>query len=340
MQKNNKRETVIYTKDITESRLDVFKKQYEKIPQNWLRRFKKNDWQLAFTTDITISGNTSSNTFLVSDPNERRVWINVKIGGASDFPVYRAFLFYMETEYGKPADNGFFEKTCNEEKEKLSRMLGVDLTGILPKEIFDLLFIQMLEVPQSPMYSTSKTCMYVKNWLNEDIFKVRTSILPDYLQIGTDITEYQIFEILKAWEIVPIGLRERFLNIGWKILLTNSREWRIDERGRSIAGYITSKEERILVKASQGKLDMILYHEFGHFMYSLSNDKYLIKDFYNAYLQEKKEYLRLFNDEYGVSNVEEYFAQVFAHYLKNPKETERCIKRSFDIIDAIAQKFK
>ena len=75
-------------------------------------------------------------------------------------------------------------------------------------------------------------------------------------------------------------------------------------------------------------------------MYSLSNDKYLIREFYNAYLQEKKEYLRLFNDEYGVSNVEEYFAQVFAHYLKHPKETEKCIKRSFDIIDAIAQKFK
>lgn len=340
MKKGNKRETVIYTKDITESRLNEFKKQYEKIPQNWLRRFKKDDWQLAFTTDITISGNTNSNTFLVSDPNERRVWINVKIGSISDFPVYRAFLFYMQTEYGNPAENSLFEKICNEEKDKLAKLLGGDLIGVLPKEIFELLFIQMLEMPEGLPYSTLKTCKYVKSWINEDVFKVRTSILPDYLQIGTDITEYQIFEILKAWDIVPIGLREKFLNAGWKVLLTNSREWRIDERGRRVAGYITSKEERILVKASQGKLDMILYHEFGHFMYSLSNDKYLIREFYDAYLQEKKEYLRLFNDEYGVSNVEEYFAQVFAHYLKNPKETERCIKRSFDIIDAIAQKFK
>ena len=148
MQKNNKRETVIYTKDITESRLDVFKKQCEKIPQNWLRRFKKDDWQLAFTTDITISGNTSSNTLLVSDPNERRVWINVKIASIYDFPVYRAFLIYMQTEYGNPAENSFFEKSCNEEKEKLSRMLGKDLTGVLPKEIFELLFIQMLEAPE------------------------------------------------------------------------------------------------------------------------------------------------------------------------------------------------
>ena len=340
MRNIKKRDTVIYTKDISACQLNIFKQQYNKIPINWLRRFEKDNWQLAFTTDITVSGNTSSNTFLVSNPNERRVWINVKIGSISDFPVYRAFLFYIQTEYGNPAENTFFEKLCNEEKEKLAKMLGGDLTGVLPKEIFELLFVQMLEVPERLPYATSKTCNYVKSWINEEIFKVRTSILPDYLQIGTDITEYHIFEILKAWDIVPIGLREKFLNAGWKVLLTNSREWRIDEKGRSVAGYITSKVEKIFVKASQGKLDMILYHEFGHFMYLLSNDKYLIREFHNAYLQEKKEYLRLFNDEYGISNVEEYFAQVFAHYLKNPKEIEKSIKRSFDIIDAIAQKFK
>lgn len=338
--KGNKRESVIYTKDITELQLKEFKKQYEKIPQIWLRRFKKDDWQLVFTTDITISGNTSSNTFLFSDPNERRVWINVKIGSISDFPVYRAFLFYMQTEYGDPTDNIFFEKSCNEEKEKLAKMLMVNLIGVLPKEIFELLFIQMLEIPEKLQYSNLKTCMYVKSWINEDIFKVRTSILPDYLQIGTDVTEYQIFEIFRAWEVIPIGLREKFLNAGWKVLLTNSRTWRIDEKGRNVDGYITSKEERILIKVSHGKLDMILYHEFGHFLYSLSNDKYLIREFYNAFLQEKKEYMRLFNDEYGVSNVEEYFAQVFAHYLKNNDETKRCIKRSFDVIDTLIQKFK
>ena len=82
--------------------------------------------------------------------------------------------------------------------KKLSRMMGLDLTGILPKEIFHLLFIQMLEFQDNPLYSTSKACMYVKSWINEDVFKVRTPILPNQLQIGTDVTEQQILEIFKA----------------------------------------------------------------------------------------------------------------------------------------------
>lgn len=97
--------------------------------------------------------------------------------------------------------------------------MGLDLTGILPKEIFHLLFIQMLEFQDNPLYSTSKACMYVKSWINEDVFKVRTPILPNQLQIGTDVTEQQILEIFKAQERVSIELREKFLNIGWRYFL-------------------------------------------------------------------------------------------------------------------------
>ncbi len=339
MKKIKKRETVIYTKDISESQLSQFKQQYNKIPINWLRRFEKDNWQLAFTTDITISGNAEQSTFLVSNPNEQRVWINVKIGDNSNFPVYRAFLFYIQTEYGNPANNQVFEKLCKGEKELLSRITGLDLTGVLPEEIFSLLFIQMLEFPQLPQYDVSKTCSYVKKWLNEDIFKIRTSILPEYLKIGTDVTETQIFEILRGWNNIPNGLKERFLQQGWKICLTNSREWRNDEHGRYVAGFITNKSEEILIKASLKDLDMTLYHEFGHYMYILSYNGF-IRNFYNVYLKEKNIYFSIYNDDYGISNAEEYFAQIFAHYIKHPEQIKSKLPKSFDIIDSISRKYK
>lgn len=336
MEKNKKRDTVIYTKDITESQLNEFKQQYNKIPTNWLRRFEKDNWQLAFTTDITISGNANQSTFLVLNQDEQRVWINVKIADISSYPVYRAFLFYMQTEYGAPTNNQVFEKICNNEKDLLSKIIGADLSGVLPEEIFSLLFIQMLEYPQIAQYDLSKTCSYVKKWLNEDIFKIRTSILPEYLKIGVDVTEAQIFEIIRGWQNIPIGLKERFLKSGWKIFLTNSREWRNDKNTRHLAGYITNETEEISIKASLKDLDMTLYHEFGHYMYILTENT-TIRKFYNAYLKEKEIYFNMYNDEYGISNIEEYFAEVFAHYTKHPEQIKKKLPKSFEIIDSVTK---
>lgn len=334
-----RRDTVIYTKDISTFVLNKFQQQYNKIPNNWLRRFEKDNWQLVFTTDITISGNTEKFNFLVFDSNEKRAWINVKVGSISDFPIYKAFLFYITAEYGNPADTQIFKKCCNSEKNLLTNITGIDLAGVSAEEIFSMLFIQMLESPRISQYKTSKTCSYVKKWLNEDIFKIRTSILPEYLKIGTDVTEAQIFEIINGWDNIPVGLREKFLQEGWRIFLTNSREWRNNEKGRYVAGFITNRTAEILIKASLKDLDMALYHEFGHYIYYLTNDK-LIRNFYNAYLQEKNTYFHMYNDEYGISNVEEYFAQIFAHYIKHPKQIEKKISESFNIIDSIIKRYK
>ena len=48
--------------------------------------------------------------------------------------------------------------------------------------------------------------MYVRSWLNEDIFRIDKSNLPNFLKVGTDVTEYQISSILEAWNVIPIGL--------------------------------------------------------------------------------------------------------------------------------------
>ncbi len=131
-----KKDTVIYTKDISSSQLQNFKQQYNKIPINWLRRFEKDNWQLAFTTDITICGNTDKSTFLVADPEEQRVWINVNISNNSNFPVYRAFLYYIQIEYGNPTNNQLFEMFCQNEKELLSIITGLNLTGSYLRKSF------------------------------------------------------------------------------------------------------------------------------------------------------------------------------------------------------------
>lgn len=340
MQNNKKRATVIFTKDISETRLKEFQHQYNKIPKNWLRRFCEDEWQLAFTTDITISGNQNPNTFLVSDPEEKRVWINAKIAAVTNFPVYRAFLFYMQSEYGNLSQNEKFQKSYIREKGILSKITGLELAGVLPEEIFTILFIQFLEQPQIQEYKLSETCQYVIRWLNEDVFKVRTSILPEYLKIGTDVTEEQIFEIINAWNKIPQGIADRFLKFGWKIFLTNSREWRKHEHGRHVAGFITNESEEILIKASMSELDMTLFHEIGHFVHMITNNRNLIKDFYNAYWAEKDTYFSMYNDSYGISNVEEYFAQIFAHYVKHPEQIKNKLRKSYGTVDSIVGKYK
>ena len=332
------RELIIYSKDLSEKELYGFKRQYEKIPSNWLRRFKKDGWQLVFTTNI--KNNERENTILLSDPNEKRLWINAKIASYYDYPVYQAFLYYIETEYGDLSDNDYFRTICNSEKDLLSKILKQDLIGVLPKEIFNSLFVKIIEAPQNRMYNTSKTCEYVKECINETIFRIRTSIIPDFLQVGTDVAEYQLWKILKAWEIIPQGLKNIFLNNNWRIILTNSREWRTDEKGRREAGYITTAEKIIFIKSSQKDIDRILYHEFGHFMYVLTNDRGLKKDIYKAYLKERDIYLKFFQDAYGVSNEEEFFAQVFSYYLIKPESIKDILKMSFNIINKLAQRYK
>ncbi len=334
------RDTVIYTKDISQQQLREFKEQYERIPRNWIRRFQKDNWQIVFTTDISISGTYDPNTLIFSDPNEKRIWINIKIAPFTKGIVYIGFIWYIKIEYGNPVENDFFKKVCRNEEKLLSSILLTRISEINLEKIFELLFIRMLENPHDNRYAYSKACAYVKSWLNEDIFKVRTSILPNYLQIGTDVTEKQVFEIIKAWEIIPIGLRKRFVSDGWKVVLTNSREWRNDEQGKSFVGYLISDVQQIVVKASKDNLDMILFHEFGHYMHMLNITSKLVIEFYGAYKKEKNIYYNQTKDDYGISSVEEYFAQVFAYYLKSPDEIRFSISRSFNIVDAIAKKYK
>lgn len=337
---NNFRDTVIYTKDISEQQLREFKEQYERIPRNWIQRFQKDNWQIVFTTDISISGADNPNTLIFSDPNDKRVWINIKIAPFTKGVVYIGFIWYIKTEYGNPAENNFFKKVCRDEEKMLSSILVTRISQMSPEAVFELLFIRILEKPQDVRYSYSKACSYVKCWLNEDIFKVRTSILPQYLQIGTDVTEKQVFEIIRAWEKIPIGLRKRFIAGGWKVVLTNSREWRDDEQRKNYAGFLISDRQQIAIKASKENLDMILFHEFGHYMYMLNITSKFIIEFYRAYKKEKNAYYEQTKDNYGISSVEEYFAQVFAYYLKKPEEIGFKVSRSFNIVDAMAKKYK
>lgn len=336
----NVRDSVIYTKDISEQQLREFKKQYERIPSNWIRRFQNDNWQIVFTSDISISGAQDPGTMIFASSNEKRVWINIRIAQLSYGIVYIGFIWYIKMEYGNPAENDFFRNVCANEEKLLSNILLTRISRITLEEVFELLFIKILENPQDSRYSYSKACNYVKSWLNEDVFKIRTSILPQYLQVGTDVTEKQVFEIIRAWEKIPIGLRERFLADRWKVVLTNSREWRNDEQRKNFAGYMISDRQQIIIKASKENLDMTLFHEFGHYLYMLNIASKSIIDFYKAYKKEKDAYYEQTKDDYGISSVEEYFAQVFAYYLKKPEKLRFSINRGFYIMDSLVKKYR
>ena len=65
-----------------------------------------------------------------------------------------------------------------------------------------------------------------------------------------------------------------------------------------------------------------------------------IIDFYKAYKKEKDAYYGQTQDDYGISSVEEYFAQVFAYYLNKPEELRFTINRSFYIMDTLVKKYR
>ena len=336
---NNSLATVMYEREIGRPIIELFMEKHKNIPYNWRRRFELDGWHILFPIDITQSGNPNPNNFLVSEPKDKLVWISVRNATVSDNPIYWAYIFYLEAEYGNPAASQVFQRACEEEKVTLARILHGNIYTKTAKQIFELLFIQMIEYPRNSLYDSLKTCKYVRSWLTEDIFRIDKSKLPNFLKVGTDVTEYQISSILEAWNVIPIGLREKFLNNGWKVVLTNSRKWRLDEDGRHISGHITSDKRSIFVKSSYEKPNIILFHEFGHYLFYYSDDCY-IDEFKKAYMAERDLYLRIYNDKYTYNSLEEYFAQVFAYYLENPKQIERTLNWSYYIINKIAEQYK
>lgn len=51
----------------------------------------------------------------------------------------------MQSEYGNQSQNEKFQKSYIREKSILSKITGLELAGVLPEEIFTILFIQFLE---------------------------------------------------------------------------------------------------------------------------------------------------------------------------------------------------
>lgn len=333
---SEKIDTILYAKDIPISSLSEYENQYKKIPKNWLYRFLKDNWKLLFITDNSIC-NFQPDASLIVFSDIKRIYINIKNCKASEFQLYKGFLYYIESEYGDPSKSIFFEKICEKEKIMLSKLLEMDLNKSSLKDVFQMLFIYMLESSsKSSIDNSLQSCAYVKAWLNEDVFRINTSKLPNYLQIGSDVAEQQISVIVSSWKYIPKKIRMKFSSLDWHILLTNSREWRNDLNKNKFVGFLMSKKELIIVKSSYKNLKLALFHEFGHFLYLLEMNNVLIKEnFYEAYLQEKDNYFEFTNDEYGISTVEEYFAQIFTYYLNNPNLIQLYSRRSFKIMETI-----
>lgn len=125
---------------------------------------------------------------------------------------------------------------------------------------------------------------------------------------------------------VPLNIRKRFIDDGWKIELT-SHDINGDKR---IAGYTDSSINSIQIYADEKAVYRAVLHEVGHYLD--------FRDRENGLLSETDEFKEIYVLEsgflYGIDDVgdghttsdeREYFAEVFRMVILEP---EKCIKNA------------
>ena len=158
-------------------------------------------------------------------------------------------------------------------------------------------------------------------------------------EIKTSIKEYAAIYYLA----IPEKLRNRFLQDGWKLILTDKdiqeTYYTGDVKGR-LAGLTNYSEKTIYVHARKTDIRRSLLHEFGHYVDSVYGMVSASTEFDSIYKSEKIHLNEKWKiDSHATSNAQEFFAESFSMILIYSSQSQTDIPNTYAFINKAIQAF-
>lgn len=340
MNKNTKRSPLLRSDTISNKKVNAIINQLNKIPNFWKKRFIQDEWQLVLTDKMPKEFGGILGKFH-ADGCEKQMWLNVGNIDIYSNIIYVAFAYYVMMEYSQITESPTFNSILERNERELTLFLRFRGNFSSKKEsIFAELFSFIIETNgNASLRQIDEPYQYVKKWVFGQIFERNLSYIPNYIEVGVDVIDEQIEMTKNAFQDLPQGLQQKFINEKWKIRISNEKLIK-----NSTYGLCSSFDRKIFIRSSSPDLQKTIWHEFGHY---LDLKEFLVshrKPFKTIYNNEKMFLRSLYesNDEfeYGTSNSEEYFAEIFALYMNNQETLKNHVFKSFEFMQNVVLKWR
>ncbi len=332
--------SILYANTISKRKIQALNKQLEEIPVFWKERFLEDNWKIIITNQMPeeFGGRL---TKYYADTSQSKIWLNVSTPSMVDNDMFIAIACYAYMEYGNLENSNTFNYICQKEQKPIKLFMA--FRGVPNYDAFEV-FIEFFSfvIETDGNYNAKSLSLvynYIKKWVNGEIFNINYSDIPYYIEIGKNVLKDQIEQVEKALYALPTKLLEKFKKDKWKIYLSNEKL--SDDLAH---GFCSSDKKIIYVKSSSPDVYMIVWHEFGHYLdYQeyFASKRFFFKLAYNsekAKLKQLYKYTEEYN--YAISSTEEYFAEIFAHYLNDSATLGILAPRSMQQLEKIVRKWR
>jgi len=339
MYENSNWSSILHSSTISNAKLNSIKKQLVAVPKFWRERFIADRWQMVLTDKMPEEYGGPLTQYYY-DTAEKKIWINVDIPILFNNIIYKGFACYVSGQYGDVSQYPkFLEKIEQENKELNVFMFLRGILGYTKLQLFIEIFSYVIETKgKNPNFKINYTYQYVKKWVSGDIFKRGNINAPSFFKIGQDVIDEQISLVISSYDNLPAKLCKAFVNDRWKIYLSNEK---ID--ASSVSGLCSYGDRCIKIRASSSDIVKTTYHEFGHYLDFKEKFFSEQKFFTRIFFEEKEDFHKVIKNEssykYSVSGIEEYFAELFAYFMKNRNLVRNCVPKSYETMHKIVNKW-
>lgn len=318
---------------------EALRKQFNNVPQHWFKRMSRYNWKIIVVDELIGRKNGNRLTFKV-DFQELSIFLNSSSCHALKNGVYKVFAGYIIAQHMTIEDSIVFsmllEENCNEMQEFFKKR------NILSTNDLSLIFIELFSFVietkgKNPFIGMETVYRHVKRWVTGEIFERNLKDIPDYIIVGNDVVDENIFKLIEYFSELPLRVQKCFIDSGWKIRI--SSEYLLGTA--DCEGYCDIAEKKIYFRSAPVQFRNSIWHEIGHFIdYQcgfLSKSQY----FSETYKREKgylmRENISYEFYQYCTMNEHEYFAESFSFYMKDPYKLRMSAPLTYNFIDDIVR---
>lgn len=318
---------------------EALKKQFNNLPQHWYKRMSRYNWKIVVVDELIDAEDGTPLIFNVAY-DEMTIYLNSSSTDALRNGVYKAIAGYIIAQHMTFDDSVVFQVLVDENYDKMEEFFRKRHVSHLkvPSILFVELFSFVIETKgKNPFTDIDFIYEYVNRWVTGDIFIRNLKHIPEYISVGNDVVDENIFKAIKCFSELPQNVQNVFVNNGWKIRI--SSEYLMDSP--DCEGYCDPNVKKIFFKAAVEQFKSSLWHEVGHFIDFQCDYPSGSSEFAEIFKKEKGYLMRENNTyefyKYCTMNEKEYFAESFANYMNDSYKLQMVAPGTFGIIDRIVR---
>ena len=318
---------------------EALKKQFNNIPQHWFKRMSRYNWKIVVVDELIDAEDGTPLIFNVAY-DEMTIYLNSSSTDALRNGVYKAIAGYIIAQHMTFDDSFVLQVLVDENYDKMEKFFRKRNVSHSkdPSILFIELFSFAIETKgKNPFTEIDTIYEYVNKWVTGDIFIRNLKHIPEYISVGNDVVDENIFKAIKCFSELPQNVQNVFVGSGWKIRVSSE----YPTGSPNCEGYCDPNVKKIFIKAATDEFKSSLWHEVGHFI-----------DFQCDYPSESSEFAEIFKKEKGylmrenntyefykycTMNEKEYFAESFANYMNDSYKLQMVAPGTFGIIDRIVR---